>query len=901
MRGGGGGGGGGVARVARVAEVLLGWLAAGPEGEAVVGDVVEEARRRGGGARSWVWAGWAVARSAWWLAGTGARRRLAAGRGRDTGRGREGAMRSLIQDVRYAVRTLARRPGLAGLVVLTAGLGIAASTIVFSVVDNLVLRPFEYPEGERLVGVGPAFPRLGRELGFWEVLSPAEYEDIRGESTTLERVVAWDMGNRAVTAGDATENLFSGFWWGDAFGTLEVRPHLGRGFTAEEIATGAAVAVLSHRVWATRFGADTTLVGSAVLVNGAPYTLVGVMPPGTLLYGMDLWIPMPVAPAVYPRERRQFQVLARLAAGSTLADAARELELLARRTEAEYVAAHPEYEGWSLVPMTWTDINTRQLRPAALAVLGAIGFVLLLVCANVASVLLSRAADRQREMAVRSALGAPRGRVLRQLLTESVLLGFAGAAVGVALAVVGVGALAEVLTQLPVPVPGELAVDGRVLGFALALAVGTGLAFGVLPAWHATRPDVRSSLAAGSGSIAGARGRLRLQRSIVGAEVALAMVLTVGGGLLVNSFLRMQSVDPGFETADMLTMRLTLPWERYGEGGIEPFLRRLTARLEEDPGIAAAATATQFPPLAFSQSRLWVEGGELVEDAALPTAYTTITSPGYFDAMGIPVVRGRGLADTDIEGAPLVAVINETAAARYFGGEAVGKRFRLGSAEGDGPWVEVVGVVGDVRNRGLDAPAGPELYASIRQLGQESNQHFLLVRTRGAARAAIPAVREAVASLDPQQPVYAIRTVEEAFAGRAVQRRLATASLGLFALFALVLAAAGIYAVVANTVVQRTREIGLRVALGADRGRVRRLVMGQAMVPVAVGAALGVGGAVLVGRLLSGLLFGIGATDPGTFAAVLGLFAGIAALASWIPARRAAGLDPVRALRADAG
>lgn len=888
---------------ARVLARLMGAGAA----EAYLGDLEEEARdrmRRGWGrwrVRVWVWL--EVGKSVGgvgrvWLRRRAVERRREAAR---NARG-EGTMRGWLQDIRFSARSIAKRPGLAALVVLTLGLGVGAATMVFSVVDNLVLSPFDYPEVDRLVGIGPAYPKLDRELSFSEVISPAEYEDIRSGTETLEREVAWDIGNRAVTAGDVTENLLTGFWWGDAFGTLGVQPHLGRGFTAEEIETAARVAILSHRVWATRFGADSSLVGVPILMNGDPYTLVGVMPPGTLVLGTDLWLPMWASPGDFGRNRRQFQVLARLAEGATLEMAARELELLARRTELEHGEEHPEYAGWRLVPMTWTDINTHQLRAAGLAVLGAIGFVLLVVCANAASMLLARGADRQREMAIRSALGAARRRVLRQLLTESVLLGVAGAVLGLGVAYVGVEAVAEALARLALPVPGEVAVDGRVLTFAALLAIGTGLAFGMLPAWQATRPDVRGALHAGSLGIAGGRGRLRLQRVLVAAEVALAVVLLMGGGLLLNSFVRMQAVDPGFDPRHMLTMRLTLPWERYGEEEVEPFLRRLTQRLEEHPSIVAAATATQFPPLAFSESALWVEGGEVARDEALPTAYTTIASPGYFEAMGIPLERGRAFAEEDGPGSSLVGVVNASAAARYFGGgDALGKRFKLRGPEAPGPWFEVIGVVGDVRNQGLDAPAAPEVYASVRQLPSVSNQHFLLLRTRGPARGAIGVVREAVASLDPQQPIYAIRTVEEAFAGRSLQRRLATVSLALFGVFALLLAAVGIYAVVAHAVVQRTREIGVRVALGADRGRVRRMVIRQALVPVAAGALVGTAGSLAVGRALSGLLFEVGSSDPATLVGVLALFGTMATLASWVPARRAAGLDPVRALRADTG
>ena len=807
-------------------------------------------------------------------------------------------MRSWIQDVGYAVRSLRSSPWLTAVVVVTLALGTGAATTVFTVVDNVVLNPFSYPEPDRLIGVGPVYPKLGRELSFWETISPAEWQDIRSQSETLERVVSWDMGNRAVTVGDRTENLFSAFWFGEAFGTLGVVPALGRGFTESEIEGGDPVAILSHRVWSTAFGADSSLVGRAVLVNGNPYTLVGVMPPGTLIFGTDLWLPMPVSPAEYARERRQFQVLGRLSAGATLADAERELALIADRIEGEYGAEHPEYEGWTLIPMTWTDVNVRMLKPAALALLGAIGFVLLLVCANVASMLLSRSTRRRREMAVRTALGARRGRIIRQLLTESVLLGLAGAVLGVGLSYLAVGALVGALGAMSLPVPGEIAVDGRVLAFSALLGAGTGILFGLAPAWYAARSDVRGMLQADSGSTAGA-GRLRFQRGLVGLEVALALVLLVGGGLLVNSFLRMQRVDPGFDPTDVLTMRLTLAWERYGPEEMEPFIRELTRRLEEHPAVGSAATTTQLPPQVFGQSRFWIEGEELGTEGTLPTAYTTIASPGYFDALGVPLLSGRALSERDVAGNDMVAVVNEAAAERWFGGvgAAVGQRFKLGGSDADNPWWEVVGVVGSTRNRGLDAPPAPEVFASVRQLPVSNNQHFLVIRAPGSVATALAAVRETVAAMDPQQPVYAVRTIEEMYATASVDRRVATVTIGVFGLFALLLAAVGIYAVISYGVAQRTREIGVRIALGADRGRVRGLVVRQALVPVAVGLLAGLGGAVALGRLIEGLLYDVAPADPGTYAAVIALFGTIAGLASYLPARRASRLDPVAALR----
>jgi len=800
-------------------------------------------------------------------------------------------MRGLMYDLSHSLRAIRRNLGFAALVVLTLGLGIGATTLVFSTVDGVVLNPFPYPEGDRLIGVGPVYPKLGRELAFWEVLSPPEYLDIQESSRTLEKIVAWDMGNRQLTIGNDTENLFSAFWWGNAFPTLGMSPALGRGFTEQEIERGERVAVISHRVWQSRFGGDPSLVGGTVLVNGEPYSLVGIMPPRTLIYGTDLWIPMPVGPGRFPRTRRQFQIMARLSPGASLQAANTELE-------AEYGAELEEYEGWSLVARTWKEINTSSLSPAALILLGAVAFVLLMVCANVASLLLARSAERQREIAMRGALGAGRLRIVRQLLTESVLLSLLGAALGVGLGYLGVRVVADVLAGLALPIPGSVDVNGRVLLFTGLVAVAAGLVFDIVPALQASRSDVQSALREEGQTATGGVSRLRWQRALVGVEVALALVLLIGGGLLVNSFVQLQAVDPGFETENILTMRLTLARERYQQEEIEPFFQELRRSVEAVPGVTAVGTASQFPPNVFSSREVWFEGREAGREGNLPDAYFSIVSPGYFDAMGIPLMRGRVFAEADRADTPVVAVINEAVARRYFpGADPIDTRFKLGGADSDAPMMQIVGITGDTRNRGLDSDPAPEIYVSSIQADGVWNQLFLLIRTAVTPRGVLPTVREKVHAIDPQQPVYAIRTMDEAFAQSTLTRRVATNALTLFGVFALILAAVGIYGVVAVTAAQRTREIGVRIALGAESGQVRRLMIGQALTPVAVGALAGLAAAITLGRVMSGLLFQVSGHDPLTFGAVTALLVTVALLAGYVPALRASRLDPVTALR----
>jgi putative ABC transport system permease protein len=885
-------------RAPRVAALLLAALLPPRAREEVLGDLAEElAGRDAGPLASWCWYWSQVVRSLPWAV----RLRLPARPRKPDSYGRlDWTMARWMQDLRFAFRSLRKSGTVTLTAAATVALGIGVTALVFSIVDGMVLNPFPYPEPGRLITLGTVYPKLGGELQFWENLSPAEYLDIARQSRTLDRVVAWDMGNRQVTVGQSTENLFSAFWWGNAFPTLGVRPELGRGFTPDEITRGDRVAVLSHRAWITRFGGDPGLVGGRILVNGEPYTLVGIMPPKTLVYGTDLWIPMTVGPDVYPRQRRQFQVMARAASGATMTQVQAEMETIARRTEAEYGAAMKEYEGWRIVPASWTDANVRTFRGAALVLMGAVGFVLLLVCANVGSLLLARASGRRREMAVRTALGASRARILRQLLTESVVLAVSGGALGIGVAVLGIRAVNRVLASVALPFPGTVELNARVLAFTAIASVMAGILFGLVPALHASKTDLQGALNADQRTTTTSGARLRLQRAFVTVEVALALVLLVGGGLLINSFLRMNAVDPGFQPDGLLTMRLTLARERYPQARIEPFFRELVERTSAIPGAAAAAVASQIPPNLFTRREFSIQGAAPAEAGQLPSAFATLVSPGYFGAMGMQLLRGRTLLERDGPDAPFVAVVNDVVANRFFPDQdPIGQRLKIGPPTAEAPWFEVVGVVRATQNRGLDAPPEPEIFASTRQLAGAWNQLFLVLRAKGDPRAVLPAVRTAVRDMDPEQPVYAVRTMNEAYARAALQRRVATVALSAFAAFALLLAAVGIYAVVAYGVGQRTREIGLRIALGADTAEVLGLVVRQALVPVVLGGMIGFAGALALGRVLSGLLFGVSATDPLTLSAVVMLLGAVGLVASLLPARRASRLDPVAALSVD--
>ena len=878
----------------RLAERLLSLTARSEDREVMAGDLAEEyathvASDRGG-MRATLWYWRQVLRST--VPNIVSRIRATHAQP-DTQPEGDGWMLTLVQDLRYAARTMRRNLAFAALAIITLGLGIGATTIIYSVVDGIVLHPFPFPDPDRLVGVGPAFPKLGADVSYVEVLSPAEYKDVETQSRTLERVVAWDMGNRTLTDGDVPERLFSGFWWGNAFPTLGVPPAVGRGFLPEEITRGDKVAIISHRVWLRRFAGDSSVVGRTIGINGEPYTLVGVMPPRTLIYGTDLWMPMPVGPQVFPRNGRQFQILARLAPGATLESANAELELIARRVERQHGAEFPEYQGWRLVGNTWTDINVSEFRLAGLVLLGAVGFVLLLVCVNVASLLLARSAGRRREIAVRIALGAGRRRIVRQLLTESVALAGLGAVLGVVVAYWGTVSLAALMATLPVPVPGAIALNARVLGVAAVITVVSGILFGLAPAVHATRPDITGTLKAEASASTGSADRHRLQRAFVALEVALALVLLAGGGLLVNSFIRLQRVDPGFDAANVLAMRLTLARERYEGPAITAFFQQLSERVGSLPGVRSVAVGSQFPPITFLRRQFAIEGRPAATEGELPSAYLTLASDSYFRTLGVPLIRGRVPNERDTEETPLVVVINDVAARRYFpGSDPVGQRIRIGDRT-----IEIVGVVGTVKNVGLDRPAEPEIFGSVRQSAGMDNQLFLIVRTADEPRSLLPAIRREVRAMDAEQPIYLIQTVNEAFVSASGPRRAATMMLTMFAAFALILAAVGIYGVVSYSVSERTREIGLRMALGAQRSQVRTFVVRQAMLPVVIGGTVGLVGAITLGRVMSGMLFEVSGSDPATIGIVALVLALVALAASYVPARRASRLDPLVAIR----
>ncbi len=809
-------------------------------------------------------------------------------------------MDMLSHDLRFAIRTLLARPAFTLTVVVTLALGIGANAVIFSAVDAVVLNPFDFQEPDRIIGVGTIYPRLNVDLGFFERLSAPEFADIEREVTAFESLAAFDMGNRQIIGGDVPQNLFTGFWWHDVMPVLGYQPVLGRGFSRQDIEQGERVALISHRVWQTRFGADASVIGMTIRIDDEPYTLIGVFPPEVFIYGTDLWMPMWAAPEVMPRNRRMFNIVARLAAGASLEEANAQLETVARRTEAEYGAEFDEYEGWRLVARTWTDVNVQTLKPAAVILLGAVGFVLLLVCTNVASLLLSRSAGRRREVALRAALGAGRVRIVRQLMTESALLALLGGGLGVFIAFLGLRGLTVQLPATLLPTTAELAINGRVLTYTATISLLAGIVFGLAPALQTTRFELQRTLNQEAGQSTGSRGRRRLHGTFVAVEVALALVLLMGAGLLISSFIQLNAVEPGVDVDNVLTMRLTLPWNKYEGPAIIGFFDDLTDRVSTIPGVTAVAAGTQFPPGVFSRSQFVPEGSEIADEGSLPVAYLTLVDEDYFGTLGMPLLRGRGFTTQDRPETPLVTVVNASLANTYFPGvDAIGKRIKIGSPDDDLPSVEIVGVVADTKNRGLGSVSQPEFFASLRQADGVNNQVFLIVRAAVEPRSVLDDVRAQVAAIDPDQPVYAVQTLEESFAAQFSVQRFALVMLSAFAALAMALAAVGIYGVVSFATVDRTREIGVRMALGAGRQEVTGLMVRKALIPVAIGLVIGLGLSAGLSLAMTGMLYGTAGIDPITLAIVGLMLAAVAFAASYLPARRASGVDPVVALRTE--
>jgi putative ABC transport system permease protein len=801
------------------------------------------------------------------------------------------AMNSLWQDLRYGARMLMKRPGFTLIAVLTLALGVGANTAIFSVVNAVLLRPLPYPEPDRLMRMWEIFHREKSTASF-PCLS-----DWRQQSQCFAQIAAYEHQSFILTGGDEPERVVGLNVSTNFFQTLGVKPALGRDFLAEEDKYGGPrVVVLSHGLWQRRFAGDQQVIGRTMTINSETYTVIGVLPQGGEYPEprFEVWTALALDPKRMEERGNHFlNVIGRLKPGVPVQNAQAEMNAIARRMEQQYPNNNTNV-GALIMPLGEHLVG--DVRRALLVLMGAVGFVLLIACANVATLLLAQSAGRRKELAIRAALGAGRRRLIRQLMMESALLAVSGGAAGLLLAYWGVDLL---LAAAPGGMRNVKAVglDAPVLGFTMVVSLVTGMIFGLAPALRESKSDLNESLRdSGRGMSPGLRHQ-RLRNVFVVVEIALALALLAGGGLLIKSFWRLRQISPGFDAQRVLTLRLNLPETRYaGAQQQNAFIAQILERLATLPGVTAAGATTELP---FTGSRtsssLAIEGRAPLPRGHSLNADTRAVSADYLRAMGIPLRRGRGFAAHDNADSPRVAIINEQAARRFFPNEdPIGKRLILRGADK----FEIVGVAGDVKHGNLTEETRPEIYMHAAQVPLRTWMD-VAVRTVGDPESLTTSVRGAIRAVDPDQPVYDVRTMEQRLASSIATSRFNAILLGLFAAVAMILAAGSVYGVMSYTVTQRTGEIGLRMALGAQRGDVLTLVIRQGMTVALIGVGAGVAAATALARLMTGMLYEVGAGDPLTFTIVTVLLIAVALLACYIPARRATKVDPLVALRTE--
>ncbi|HJT28270.1 MAG TPA: ABC transporter permease [Pyrinomonadaceae bacterium] len=802
----------------------------------------------------------------------------------------------LMHDLRYAARLQRKNPGFTVVAVIALALGIGANTAIFSVVNTILLRPLPYKDPERLVMVWEDATKHGYPR---DTPAAANFVDWRDQNQVFEGMAAiYDTSFNLTGSGDP-ERLEGRSVSANMFSLLGVEPQIGRVFTAAEDQPGAQrVVLLSYALWQRRFGGDQKIVGQSLTLNGESYVVVGVMTARFQFPSSDdqVWVPIAFTQEdAGNRNRHYLQVLARLKPGVSLTQAQSEMSTIAARLQQQYPESNTDL-GAAVQPLHEHLVG--DIKPALLVLLGAVGLVLLIACANVANLLLARAAVRQKEIAVRVALGARRWRLIRQFLTESVLLSTLGGLVGLAIAF---GGLVLLKTFIPenISQTREISIDLKVLGFTFLVSVATGLIFGLAPAVQAARFNQIDTLKEGGRDAATGGAGKRLRGLLVMAEVAISLVLLIGAGLLINSFLRLRNVDPGFRADNLLTMRVVLPDLKYETMDRRSvFYTDLINRVQSLAGVRSAAVTTNLPLYRQGNSiSIGIEGRPAPPPGQELIVVTRIVSPGYFDTMSIPLLQGRQLSEQDAKTTPRVVVISETMGRRYWPGEdAVGKRISLGRIRKPEDWFQVVGVVKDVRQFELTAEPRPQMYLTYRQAGF-FDARDLVVKTDVDPASMAATVRNAVWEIDKDQPVSNIQTMEEILAGSIARQRFSMLLLAIFAAVALVLAGVGIYGVMSYSVAQRTHEIGIRMALGAQTGAVLKLAVGYGMKLVLAGLVIGLIAAFALTRVMSTLLFGVTATDPATFTLISLLLIAVAVIASYIPARRATRVNPIIALR----
>ena len=812
------------------------------------------------------------------------------------GGGRTNLLADFLNDLRYAIRMQRKNPGFTIVAVIALALGIGANTAIFSVVNTVLLRRLPYKDPDRLVMVWEEATKAGYPQ---DTPAAANFIDWRDQNQVFEGMAATDYTSFNLTGSGEPERLEGRRVSTNLFPLLGVEPQVGRVFTAAEDRPGSErVVVLSHGLWQRRFGGDPGIVGKTLTLNGAGYTVVGVMPARFQFPTVDdeAWVPIAFTQEeATDRGRKYLKVVARLKPGVAMAQAQADMSTIATRLQQQYPETNTDL-GAVITPLHEHLVG--DIRPALLILLGAVGLVLLIACANVANLLLARAAVRQKEIAVRVALGARRQRLIRQFLTESIFLSTLGGIVGLVIAYVGLVVLKAFIPE-NISQARAISIDYNVLGFTLLVAVATGLIFGLAPAIQSIRFNQIETLKEGGRDAATGGSGKRLRGLLVMAEVAISLVLLIGAGLLINSFLRLRNVDPGFNPDNLLTMKIVLPDSKYERmAQRSAFYSELTQRLQSIPGVKSAAVTTNLPLYLQGNSiSISIEGRPEPPPGQEPIMVTRMISPGYFDTMSIPLLKGRQLTDQDTDTSPDVVVISETMARRLWPGEdAIGKRIAIGRIRSQEDWIQVIGVVKDVRQFELNADPKPQMYLTYRQFGFFDAQD-LVVKTDVDPASLAGTIRNAVWEIDKDQPVSNIRTMDTILADSIARQRFSMLLLAIFASVALVLAAVGIYGVMSYSVAQRTHEIGIRMALGAQTSAVLKLAVGYGVKLVAAGIAIGLIAAFALTRVMSTLLFGVTATDPTTFALISLLLVAVAAIASYIPARRATRVNPIIALR----
>jgi putative ABC transport system permease protein len=810
-------------------------------------------------------------------------------------------MSTLLKDLRYGFRMLIKSPGSTAVAVVALALGIGANSAIFSVVNAVLLRPLPYRDSSRLAVIWET--KLSKGIT-QEQVSPPDFRDWMEKQRAFDQIAALRAQPAVLTGGQLPERVETALVSASVFELLGAKAETGRTFLAEEEQPGRnRVAVLSYGLWQRRFGGDPDILRKNVVVDGSSFTIVGVTRRGFRLLDTpaELWMPYTLdSRELSQRGFHTLRVIGHLKPGISVDQAAGEMRSIASGVEQQFPDTNT---GWSTKVVPLRDQMVGNIGSTLWTLLAAVVFVLLIACANVANLLLARAGNREKEIALRTALGANPARLVRQLLTESVLLALAGGLLGLALASWSVTAL-EQFGPAGIPRLEEIEVDWRVLAFTLGVSVLTGIVFGLAPALSSVRSDLNSILKTSGRGTTGSRSRARLRDALVVSEIASCVVLLTGAGLLMRSFARLESVNPGFRPDHVLTMQIALPETRYSGAKVALFYQRLVERVEGQAGVQSAGIARNLP-LSGSDASLnfTIENRPVEASAEQPRAKYRAASAGYFHALGIPLVRGRYFDRTDGEHTQGVAVINNAMARRFWPDEdPVGKRIKAGF---DGSqWCTIVGIVGDVKHTGLDADTNAEVYYHYLQVPPElmgfvEGTMTLVLRTDSEPNSAVASVRREVQRLDPDLAVFNEKTMNELVGGSLAQPRFRAVLLGVFAGIALILAAIGLYGVIAYSVAQRTNELGVRVALGAQKSDVLKLVVGHGAQLAALGIAIGLVLALALMRIISTLLFSVNATDPVTFAAAAIVILAIALAASYIPALKAIKVDPVVALRCE--